>query len=247
MKWFKHMTATADDEKIAALIGAGGKDGLARLAAYWRLCEIVAAQMEVPAPSCSVSYPVSHWAQKLFVRKSYLCSILLRLKNVGLLDIEGDVNKDSVVTVRIPNLLKCLDEYTQKSGHTPENVGPRTEEELEQRQMKKKGEGKAPSFPLGPTPISTPTQAEANGELSAAAKLWQELGLAASRSDVELLAEVLTFERARNSGGNAYVYLLQAAQTAIKRGEVVNVFWFKDRKFAKQDKYEKYLASADIA
>ena len=125
------MTASSDDEKLAALVGEGGQSGLAAYGAYWRFLEIIASQMEGKDPSCSVSYPVWRWSQKLFVRKSYLCSVLSELKKQGLLVIEGDPNVDESITVKAPNLLKYRDEYSKKSGHSPKNVPPRTEGEGE--------------------------------------------------------------------------------------------------------------------
>jgi len=131
MKWFKHMTASSDDEKLAALVGEGGQSGLAAYGAYWRFLEIIASQMEGKSPSCSVSYPVWRWSQKLFVRKSYLCSVLSELKKRGLLVIEGDPNVDESIIVKAPNLLKYRDEYSKKSGQSPKNIPPRTEGELD--------------------------------------------------------------------------------------------------------------------
>ena len=131
MKWFKHMTASWDDEKLASVVGKGGDSGLALYGAYWRIAEIVAAQMEGPHPSCAVSYPVWRWSQLLFVRKSYLCSILLRLKKEALLVVEGDPNSDQSIIVKMPNLLKYRDEYSKKSGQNQDNVPSRTEGEAE--------------------------------------------------------------------------------------------------------------------
>ncbi len=131
MKWFKHMTASSDDEKIADLINGGGVEGLAMYGAYWRIAEIIAAQMEGKTPTCSVSYPVWKWTQLLFTRKSHLCSVLTRLKKTGLLVVEGDPTCDSHVVCKMPNLLKYRDEYSKKSGHTPDNIPTRTEVEGE--------------------------------------------------------------------------------------------------------------------
>lgn len=127
MKWFKHMTASADDEKLAALVGQGGVDGLALYGAYWRMAEIVAKQMEGKSPSCAVTYPVWRWTQLMFTRKSHLCSVLSQLKKVGLLSADGDPKTDQHITVRMPNLLKYRDEYSKKSGHAPDIVQSYTE------------------------------------------------------------------------------------------------------------------------
>lgn len=140
------MTSTWDDEKIAALVGKGGDAGLALYGAFWRIAEIIASQMEGPAPSCAVSYPIWKWTRLLFVRKSYLLSVLLRLQKEGLIDIEGDLNGDGSVIVKMPNLLKYRDEYSRKSGHAPANVPPILDIDKEEEKHKKK-KHKARSVP----------------------------------------------------------------------------------------------------
>lgn len=128
MKWFKHMTASWDDEKLARLVGEGGESGLAMYGLYWRLLEIVAAQMEGKTPSCSVQYPVARWSLLLSLRGSVVFSKLSRLAATGVVTVE---RQDTDIVVRIPNLLKYRDEYARKSGHTPDNIPPRTEAEGE--------------------------------------------------------------------------------------------------------------------
>lgn len=140
MKWFKHMTATFDDERIAALVGKGGESGLALYGAFWRVAEIVAAQMGKDGSVCSVKYPLWRWAQFLLTRPAYARSILVRLQVEGLLKLEGDLNSDLPVVVSMPNLLKYRDEYSKKSGHATDNVTARTEKETEQRKKQNKTE-----------------------------------------------------------------------------------------------------------
>ena len=81
--------------------------------------------------------------------------------------------------------------------------------------------------------VSEPS-AGASGELMAAGFLFQELGIAAGSYDVQMLAQVISFAArdGKTDAEQATKFLLQAAQDAMKRGEVVNTFWFKDRKFA---------------
>jgi hypothetical protein len=74
----------------------------------------------------------------------------------------------------------------------------------------------------------------ANGEFMAAGWLLEELGLAAGSYDVQMVAQVIAYA-ARDSQTDteaASKVLLASAKSAINAGEVVNVFWFKDRRFA---------------
>jgi uncharacterized protein YdaU (DUF1376 family) len=70
-----------------------------------------------------------------------------------------------------------------------------------------------------------------------AARLMQLLGLAAGDYDLNMVAQVIAFEAraAHMEPEEAARFLLQAAQSAIERGETVNTFWFKDRKFAQEN------------
>lgn len=72
------------------------------------------------------------------------------------------------------------------------------------------------------------------GELMAATWLLEELGLAGGPYDVRMLGQVIRFA-ARDAPCEVDVaakMLLEAARAAVERCEVVNVFWFKDRRFA---------------
>lgn len=135
MKWLKHQTATVDDERIARLIGDGGEAGRARYGTFWLVMEIIASQMEGSNPSCSVSYPTSVWARKLFTRGSLVFSTLSTLAVTGVVTVERDGNDIRVTNC---NLLKYRDEYSRKSGVTPENVPARTEGDKEGEKEERK-------------------------------------------------------------------------------------------------------------
>jgi hypothetical protein len=118
------MTATWDDERVARLADKGGMEGLGMYGLYWRVNEIIAAQMEGKNPPCAVHYTVTRWSLLLSLRGSLVFSALSRLGATGLVTVERDGN-DISVTNR--NLLKYRDEYSRKSGETPDNIPPRTD------------------------------------------------------------------------------------------------------------------------
>ena len=128
LKWLKHMTATWDDERVARLVDKGCMEGLALYGLYWRVNEIIAAQMEGKNPSCSIRYTVTRWSLLLSLRGSLVFSTLSRLGATGLVTIERDGN-EILVTNR--NLLKYRDEYSRKSGDAQDNIPPRTEGDKE--------------------------------------------------------------------------------------------------------------------
>lgn len=138
MKWFKHMTRSWNDEGLAKLVGPGGMEGLARYGLWWRVLEIIGEQMAAGSSKCSVTYPVARWSLLLSLRGSLVFSTLSTLPVTGGVSVTRDGDD---VTVTIPNLLKYRDEYTKKSGHSPEDVHPRTEGDREldrDKEQKKK-------------------------------------------------------------------------------------------------------------
>lgn len=94
------------------------------------------------------------------------------------------------------------------------------------------GGNNAPDFRESGKTVNTAPQTEA----TMAARLMELLGLAAGAYDLDIVAQVIAFEAraAHTEPQEAAKFLLQAAQSAIQRGETVNTFWFKDRKFAQE-------------
>ena len=77
-----------------------------------------------------------------------------------------------------------------------------------------------------------------NGEFGLAHGIFEELGIAHGPYDIQMLAQVIAYA-ARDSGtdaGNVAEMLIASARAAVNAGENVNVFWFKDRKFAQNGK-----------
>lgn len=132
MKWIKHLSATRRDERVARLIA---KHGLEAYGLYWSVQEIIADQMEGPNPSCRVSYPVSIWANLLSIRPQQAAMKLQWLADDGLMELSWS---DNEIVVTNAKLLKYRDEYSRKSGHTPEQVAPDTE--VEQKKIQKEKE-----------------------------------------------------------------------------------------------------------
>jgi hypothetical protein len=158
MKWIKHQTSTWNDERIADLVGAGGQAGLALYGAYWRVQEILAAQMDGPDPSCSIQYSVSRWSVLMSLRPSHVSHYLRQLAEKGLVTVEWN---GSDIRVKNRKLLKYRDEYSRKSGHTQENVPPRTELE-EQSSKERKAAQSAPLPPRVPLSYDPDADPEEN-------------------------------------------------------------------------------------
>ena len=107
MKWFKHMTASARDEKIALLEAEFGLEGIGF---YWRVLEIIAGEMDANLKT-SVRFPVKIWAKLFGISAKKFQNLAEFCENVNLfsLKIEGDL-----VTIDCPKLLTIKDERTSK-------------------------------------------------------------------------------------------------------------------------------------
>ncbi len=142
MKWFKHMTDAQDDEFIAELESQyRGFDGPGR---WWRLLEIIGKHVDQTG-KCEAIYSVSQWCQKLKVTRSGL------LKFTNLVVIWGKVETKTIDTrmlIRCPKLLEIRDEYTRKSGQSPDKLQPETEAKTNLRNNKKEKSVEKPSLSM---------------------------------------------------------------------------------------------------
>lgn len=84
------------------------------------------------------------------------------------------------------------------------------------------------------TVTETKTEKPKAPEMQAAIRLMELLGLASADYDLKIVAQVIAFEarEAHTLPQEAAKFLRTAAKEAMNRGETVNTFWFKDRKFA---------------
>lgn len=120
MKWFKHMSASADDEKISKLEDKAGLEGYGF---YWRMLEIIARDMDGTS-RCHVTYSATKWGRQANISTKKFLMLLRCCSDVGLMSFcrSGDE-----YMIKIPNLLKYKDEYTKKvrtnSGQAPVQEG----------------------------------------------------------------------------------------------------------------------------
>jgi hypothetical protein len=135
-------------------------EGLGMYGLYWRVQEVLAAQMEGKNPSCSVHYSVTRWSLLLSLRGSLVFSALSRLGVTGLVTVKRDGDD---ISVRNRNLLKYRDEYSRKSGENQYNVTPRTEGDIDVDKEVETEKTIPPEKPAinSETPVSISQQEEA--------------------------------------------------------------------------------------
>ena len=128
MKWFRHMSDMSDDEFVVELEQIFGLEGYAR---WCKLLEAIAKQMN-KTDKCSVSYPWSKWQTILRGKQKKLETFLEHLENQRKIFLKQNGN---ILEIGCRKLLDLRDEYTKKSGQTPdrcqENVAPEVEVDVD--------------------------------------------------------------------------------------------------------------------
>lgn len=115
MRWFKHMSHSHDDEKLSMLIDEAGLEGYGF---WWLICEVVSDKIDQKnVASCTYS-DRKWWAICRSSARSFRKHTAI-LSRLALIQIQ---NSGDQIKIEIPNLLKYRDEYTRKSGHTPDKL-----------------------------------------------------------------------------------------------------------------------------
>lgn len=150
MKWFKHMTGSADDEKMARLLDIAGLEGYGF---YWRIIEIIAAQIEKDTDKFQVKYSQNRLGILTLSHGNKVRKLLGNLQETGLITVEKtEENNQIFYSLGCRNILKYRDEWTSrisktreqlgsKSGATPEEIQNKesnTETDTESEEIKKK-------------------------------------------------------------------------------------------------------------
>jgi hypothetical protein len=87
---------------------------------YWAILEVIGTLMtKENGWKTSATYPLTRWATLLQLHRTTMSKYMgyLRVTGLMLVTYSGDT-----MTVDCPNLLKYKDEYSKKSGHTPDIV-----------------------------------------------------------------------------------------------------------------------------
>ena len=203
MRWFKHMTATRDDEKIVRLISEGGMEAYGF---YWAIVELIAKQIEKDSTKCSVTYPLPYLLHQVYLHHNKVTNLLGQLQVTGLItlskvEVRGVVN----YVISCPNLLKYRDEYTARTRKNRDKVGTKSRQTHEQE-----------------TDTDTDTDTEAEGEQKHPPVLgfsWQEILNALNRSTDFLSEEEQKIARDLKTEGCILEDFKAAFQETVNRGK----------------------------
>lgn len=120
MKWFKHMTGTFDDEKIARYVELCGLEGYGF---FWRIIELIAAQVEKDNEKCDVTYSLPTLSRLCYSHHNKVGKLLVTLGVTGLMTIsKSEVAGVVSFSIKCPNVLKYRDEWTARKQKTPEQL-----------------------------------------------------------------------------------------------------------------------------
>lgn len=122
MRWFKHMVASADDEKLSRLTDVYGLEGYGF---WWRVVEIVAEKVG-PDGETSVEFSAKKWGNLAGISPKKFRTLAECCANLGLFTFECSGNSENIIKINMPNILKYRDEYSRKSGQSADKVRTRS-------------------------------------------------------------------------------------------------------------------------
>lgn len=118
MRWFKHLSLAAEDEKLAEVLEVFGAEGYG---VYWIILEKIAFLMD-GTDKTSARYSVKKWSKFCGKSPKVFRKFLESFEKLLLFRVEICQNNSDFLIIDCPNLLKYRDEYTKKSGQTPDNI-----------------------------------------------------------------------------------------------------------------------------
>lgn len=121
MKWFKHMTNSSLDERLARFTD---KYGLEAYGFFWRVLEAIAENVDETNRK-HIQYSTKTWCKLLGIRPQTFRKLIQESSILGLFQVS--FNSD-LVSVESPNILKYRDEWTRKKSKTPEQNSEKDKE-----------------------------------------------------------------------------------------------------------------------
>jgi len=119
MRWFKHVTTAAQDQKIMAVIQESGVEGYG---IYFMLLEIVGRQLD-KKNEVSLKYSAKLWANSLYISAQKVRRNFKLFAEKDLIKLEvSQIKNQFFYRVEIPNLLKYRDEFTRRGEKSPESL-----------------------------------------------------------------------------------------------------------------------------
>lgn len=119
MRWFKHQAQLRRDPDIADYMARCGRDRVTGYGMLMMVMEVVAERMDAQSSQAAVIYPTSTWLQLCGVHALTWHKYAKLMRSSGVVSIE---EVEGNCRVEIPKLLLWRDEYSRKSGQSPESL-----------------------------------------------------------------------------------------------------------------------------
>lgn len=220
MKWFKHMTNSSLDERLARFTD---KYGLEAYGFFWRVLEAIAENVDETNRK-RIEYSTKTWCKLLGIRPQTFRKLIQESSVLGLFQVS--FNSD-LVSVESPNILKYRDEWTRKKSKTPEQNSEKDKEKETEKEEEKPptpasggdlpGE---PSSPLGNSARELRAKVEAytdSAELRAALEDFRVMR-ERIRKPLTQAALTLTFRDLDKFAGEDTARKVAIVQQSVQRG-----------------------------
>jgi len=137
MLWFKHPSEFSRDEGVSRFFDAAGKNAVTAYGFLMFVLEAVASRMKVIEGDliCSATYSITQWGRITHSHPNRVRKYLKLCKVIGWVQVEFE---DGMCKVSVPQMVEWRDEYTRKSGHTPDKVA-QSRARTEQRESRQEG------------------------------------------------------------------------------------------------------------
>jgi len=154
MRWFKHLSMAHDDQGLSTLLEAMGPEAYG---IYWLLLEHFASVMEKDCTAVpELVHSEQRWATichtssrkfKKFAETSAELKLIESRTSAELKQFTSRMPAERLL-ICIPKLLKYRDEYSRKSGHSPDKLPARTDTDTDTDADKKKTKVATSAFVL---------------------------------------------------------------------------------------------------
>lgn len=121
MLWFKHYSDLSKDEDVSRFLDAAGKDRVTAYGFLMFVLEAIASRMNAAEGHlvCTATYSIRQWGRITYSHANRVTKYLRMCEVIGWVHVEFE---GSSCKVTIPRMVEWRDEYTRRSGHTPDKV-----------------------------------------------------------------------------------------------------------------------------
>lgn len=140
MKWFMHQSDLPRDEEVSRYLDAAGKHRVTAYGFLMFVLEAIASRMVAKEDHlvCTATYSIHQWGHITYSHPNRVGKYLRLCEVIEWVQVEFE---GSSCKVSIPKMVEWRDEYTRKSGPTPDKGAHSTEDESKQDKRENRDDG----------------------------------------------------------------------------------------------------------